>query len=458
MDDLFPETAPPTPAEPRILSVTELTRAVRALVEENLGRVWVQGEVCGHRRQSSGHQYFSLKDERCQVSCVLFHRPYQRLRQAEVCDGMAVQVRGDLTVYEARGQYQIVVDLVQPAGVGLLQARFEALKRRLEAEGLFEAARKRPLPKFPRRIGIVTSPTGAAIRDLLNILERRASWVEVIVNPVRVQGEGAGAEIAAAVREFNGKALRDLAPVDLIVVARGGGSAEDLWAFNDEGLARAIFESDIPVVSAVGHEIDFTIADFVADLRAPTPSAAAELIVPDATELKCHFSQIAGRLSRCLGGAFESARSRLAFLSRGTILREPRQRLMECLQRVDSLEDSLQQSCGTRLRAARQRLESLGAIVRQHRPDQVVRLRRQEVSECARRIGERLGATLIERRQRLTRIAALLRILSPQATLERGYSITLTEEGTIIRTAASANSGEKIVTRLRDGSLRSVVQ
>jgi exodeoxyribonuclease VII large subunit len=458
MDDLFPETAPPRPVELRMLTVTELTRAVRMLVEENLGQVWVQGEVCGHRRQSSGHQYFSLKDERCQVACVLFHRPNQNLRQPALCDGIAVQVRGDLTVYEARGQYQIVVDLVQPAGVGLLQAQFEALKRRLEAEGLFEQARKRPLPKFPRRIGIVTSPTGAAIRDLLNILGRRASWVEVVVNPVRVQGEGAAAEIAAAVREFNSEALRDIVSVDLIVVARGGGSAEDLWAFNDEGLARAIFESDLPVVSAVGHEIDFTIADFVADLRAPTPSAAAELIVPDATELKRHFSQITGRLSRCLGTALESARARLKFLSRGTILREPRQRLIESVQRVDSLEASLQQSARARLQAARQRLESQEAVVRQHRPDQVIRLRRQEVSEIARRIGERVGAALLERRQWLTRIATLHRILSPQATLERGYSITLTEEGTVIRTATSPKAGEKIVTRLRDGRIRSVVK
>ena len=234
---------------------------------------------------------------------MLFYRG--SLRQAALADGMQVQVRGDVTVYEARGQYQLNVQLVQPAGAGLLQAKFEALKRKLEAEGLFDAARKKPLPKFPAAIGIVTSPTGAAIRDILNILQRRAPWVRIVINPARVQGEGAAQEIAAAVREFNDFAGTGVPGVDVIVVCRGGGSAEDLWEFNEEIVARAIFQSAIPVVSAVGHEVDFTIADFVADLRAPTPSAAAELIAPDAVELQRRLSQIETRLRQEAADWFE---------------------------------------------------------------------------------------------------------------------------------------------------------
>src|SRR6266436_4473990 len=282
--DLFPKTA-------KVFTVAELTRAIRGTLETKFGAVWVQGEISNYKLHPSGHQYFTLKDQRAQIGCVIWRDTMAPPRQA-LADGNQVQVYGTVTVFEARGQYQLNVQILQPRGVGLLQAKFEALKRKLEAEGLFAQERKRPLPKFPRRIGIVTSPSGAAIRDMLNVLRRRAPWLQILINPVRVQGTGAAQEIAVAIREL-AKRSEAFAPLDLIVVTRGGGSIEDLWEFNEEIVARAIFHSAVPIVSAVGHEIDFTICDFVADLRAPTPSAAAELIVPDLVDLQ---RQIEGRM------------------------------------------------------------------------------------------------------------------------------------------------------------------
>src|SRR3989454_8429275 len=268
----------------KILTVAELTRAIRGVLETKFGAVWVQGEISNYKLHPSGHQYFTLKDQRAQIACVIWRDTMLPPRQPLI-DGAQVQAYGTVTVFEARGQYQFNVQILQPRGVGMLQAKFEALKRKLQAEGLFAPERKRPLPKFPRRIGIVTSPTGAAIRDMLNVLHRRAPWLQILISPVRVQGTGAAQEIAVAIREL---ALpnENFAPLDLIVVARGGGSMEDLWEFNEEIVARAIADVRVPVVSAVGHEIDFTICDFVADLRAPTPSAAAELIVPDIVDLR----------------------------------------------------------------------------------------------------------------------------------------------------------------------------
>src|SRR5215475_12048289 len=288
--DFFQQTA-------RVLTVSELTRSIRGTLETKFGAVWVQGEISNYKLHPSGHQYFTLKDQRAQISCVIWRDTMLPPRKhSELADGAQVQVYGTVTVFEARGQYQLNVQVIQPRGVGILQAKFEALKRKLEAEGLFAPERKRPLPKFPRRIGIVTSPSGAAIRDMLNVLRRRAPWLQILISPVRVQGTGAAQEIAVAIREL-ATPNEAFAPVDLIVVTRGGGSIEDLWEFNEEIVARAIFHSAVPIVSAVGHEIDFTICDFVADLRAPTPSAAAELIVPDMMDLRRQID----RCARALG-------------------------------------------------------------------------------------------------------------------------------------------------------------
>src|ERR1700676_1142685 len=290
-DDLFGDSA-------KVYSVGELTRAIRSTLETKFGAVWVQGEVSNYKLHPSGHQYFTLKDQRAQIACVIFRNTMPPFRQPLV-DGAQVQVYGNVSVFEARGQYQLSVQMLQPRGLGGLQAKFEALKRKLEAEGLVAAGRKRALPKFPRKIGIVTSQSGAAIRDILNVLKRRAPWLQMLINPGRVQGSGAAAEIAVAIREL-ATPNENWAMVDLIVVARGGGSIEDLWEFNEEIVARAIADVDVPIFSAIGHEIDFTIADFVADLRAPTPSAAAELIVPDIVDLRRRIEELGNCLQKCL--------------------------------------------------------------------------------------------------------------------------------------------------------------
>jgi len=368
---------------------------------------------------------------------------------------MLVHARGMLTVYEARGQYQLNVQLVQAAGAGLLAAKFEALKRKLAAEGLFDAARKRPIPRFPKAIGMVTSPTGAAIADMLNILHRRAPWIQILINPVRVQGAGAAAEIAAALTEFNSGALP---PVEVIVVARGGGSAEDLWEFNDEGVARAIFASNLPVVSAVGHEIDFTIADFVADLRAPTPSAAAELVAPDSDALARQFEQFRGAMERCTREALRNGASRLAYLQRSALFREPQARVRELAQQIDDTAERLARLMADRVAEQRRRLETVRSSLREHRPDQLLRIRRQELDALRERLlrggVQRLGAL----RGRLEHAGNLLRVLGPQSTLTRGYSITRTESGYIVRTVAQAPTGARLVTQLADGEVHSRVQ
>ena len=303
--DLFPQST-------KIFTVAELTRSIRGTLETKFGAVWVQGEISNYKLHPSGHQYFTLKDQRAQIACVIFRNAMPPFRQPLV-DGAQVQVYGNVSVFEARGQYQLSVQILQPRGLGVLQAKFEALKRKLEAEGLFAAERKRALPKFPRRIGIVTSPSGAAIRDILNVLKRRAPWLQILINPVRVQGSGAAAEIAVAIREL-ATPNENWAMVDLIVVTRGGGSIEDLWEFNEEIVARTITDVAIPIVSAIGHEIDFTIADFVADLRAPTPSAAAELIVPDIVDLRRRIEELSACLHKCLRNFVQHQKTRLRFL------------------------------------------------------------------------------------------------------------------------------------------------
>src|SRR5438874_8296141 len=320
MTELFPQAS-------KVFTVSELTRSIRGTLEAKFGAVWVQGEISNYKLHPSGHQYFTLKDQRAQISCVIWRDTMASPRQPLV-DGAQVQIYGTVTVFESQGKYQLRVEILQPRGVGMLQAKFEALKRKLEAEGLFATERKRPLPKFPRRIGIVTSPTGAAIRDLLNVLRRRAPWLQILINPVRVQGTGAAAEIAVAIREL-ATANENWLPVDLIVVARGGGSIEDLWEFNEEIVARTIVDVGVPIVSAIGHEIDFTIADFVADLRAPTPSAAAELIAPDIVDLRRRVDELAGSLYQYLRNFLAHQQTLLRFLSERALARELLKRMRD---------------------------------------------------------------------------------------------------------------------------------
>jgi exodeoxyribonuclease VII large subunit len=399
--DFFQQTS-------KVLSVSELTRSIRDALESRFGAVWVHGEISNYKLHPNGHQYFTLKDARAQIACVIWRGTMAPLRQPPT-DGTQVQIYGNVSVFEARGQYQLSVQILQPRGVGLLQAKFEALKRKLEAEGLFAAERKRALPKFPKRIGIVTSPSGAAIRDMLNVLRRRAPWLQILINPVRVQGTGAAQEIAVAIREL-AKPNESFAPVDLIVVARGGGSIEDLWEFNEEIVARTIASIEVPVVSAIGHEIDFTIADFVADLRAPTPSAAAELIVPDIADLQRRIEDLAGCLHKCVKNVFEHARTRLRFLSGRTLLRSLIARIREAQQQLDLTRESLH------------------------------RFVRQKIDNCA---------------QQLSRTQGILRVLGPDATLLRGYSLTTDDRGKIIRSVSAVRAKMKIRTRVSDGEFES---
>ncbi len=438
---------------PQIFSVTELTRSIRELIEGVIGEVWVEGEICNYRKQASGHQYFTLKDDRSQLACVLFYRPgFRSASNIPLRDGIQVQARGVMTVYEARGQYQLNVSLIQPAGEGLLAARFEALKRKLAAEGLFDAERKKPIPRFPKAIGVVTSPTGAVIRDMINVLHRRAPWISIIINPVRVQGAGAAAEVAAAVEEFNSGALP---PVDVIVVARGGGSAEDLWEFNEEIVARAIAASELPVVSAVGHEIDFSIADFVADLRAPTPSAAAELLAPDTAELLRRLGEMGSALHRLVQERIDRHRRDLAFISRSVLFREPRLRLDQVAQDLDVLSEALRRAVADRIASLKQRVTAAAGTLREHRPDQMLAMRRHQVEAVAGRLRILARQQMEKAGRRLEHSAALLRILGPQATLDRGYSITRNAAGEIIRSAAQVKPGDMLITRVADGDLES---
>src|SRR5438477_4526847 len=352
--DFFQQTS-------KVFTVSELTRQIRGTLETRFAAVWVQGEISNYKAHPRGHQYFTLKDQRAQIACVIWRETMIPPREA-IADGAQVQVYGNLSVFEARGQYQLSVQILQPRGLGLLQAKFEALKRKLEAEGLFAVERKRPLPKFPRRIGIVTSPSGAAIRDILNVLKRRAPWLEILINPVRVQGTGAAQEIAVAIRELAWPNENWL-PVDLIVVARGGGSIEDLWEFNEEIVSRAVFDSAVPIVSAVGLEIDFTICDFVADLRAPTPSAAAELIVPDVVDLQRQIERCARTLDRQLLN-----------------------RVRDAQQRLDHTRDTLQRCLAHKIEGYKRGLDEAVRMMQARSPVRDLMMRRHRFADLPRRL------------------------------------------------------------------------
>lgn len=458
----------------RVLSVSELTTQVKRLLEKQVGEIWVSGEITNFRAQASGHIYFTLKDAAAQLSCVLFRGATVStgVRQA-LQDGQKVILQGDVTVYEARGQYQLLVRAVELQGVGALQIAFEKLKQKLTAEGLFAQERKRPLPRFPKRIGLVTSPTGAAIRDVIHVIQRRNPALEIILAPCRVQGDGAAAEIAAAIRLLNefahtGEPLnRDIVEsdagstvqrfngstsLDLILVTRGGGSLEDLWAFNEESVARAIFESTLPVVSAVGHEIDFTISDFVADVRAATPSAAAEIITEDVFASR---EFVAGapalmrqRVGQQLARVQDDYRSVIERLARA----HPRRRLNEWLQRLDDLHGGL-------LRAAHQHLRE-GAVACRHlvqrllqsRPALQIRQQQELLKQHRRALREVARLGVREAQNRFSTAQARLRLLGPEQVLGRGYSITMdAATGDILRDAAVVKPAQKLKTRLNKG-------
>jgi exodeoxyribonuclease VII large subunit len=439
-----------------ILTVSELTRVVREILEGRIGEVWVEGEISNLRKQSSGHHYFTLKDDRAQIACVMFARSYGAQSRIPLSDGMQVQAYGRVTVYEARGQYQLIVQLIQPKGQGLLQAKFEALKRKLQAEGLFNTDRKRELPKFPRRVALVTSSSGAALHDMLNILKRRSPWLSILICPVRVQGEGAAAEISEMIDFISLRATEF--KVDLMMVARGGGSLEDLWEFNEESVARSIYRSRIPIVSAVGHEIDFTIADFVADLRAPTPSAAAELVVPDIFALQGDLVSRRSALDRLIRQALEIRRMHVRRLSEAPYFREPRRLIVERQQRVDQLEMRLLEIWKSVFQQRRSKIEKMMVLLSAFRPERWLQAKRGEVTGLEMRLRRIAASKLDFHKNQIAEITNFLRLLGPRQTLERGYSITLDGYGNVIRSIQALRVGDPIRTKLAEGDLTSVVQ
>ncbi len=439
----------------QVHTVSGLTALIRDSLEGRFSGVWIEGEISNHRLPGSGHHYFTLKDPFAQLACVFFKGSAARC-PVPLADGMRVQVYGNLSVYEARGQYQLVAQIVQTKGLGDLQAQFEALKRKLEAEGLFDTARKKPIPAFPTCIGIVTSPTGAAIRDMIHVLSRRAPWVRILIYPAKVQGEGASGEIAAGVRFFDAAdgAMRP----DLVIVARGGGSIEDLWAFNDEGLARAIAACSIPVMSGVGHEIDFTIADFVADRREPTPSAAAENAAPDGLALRRHLGRLREGLDARTVQSLAYFRRHVLSLRREVEAREPGRRLRSWMQTVDFLEERMERLVEARLQRVRAECEGAGRALVAVQPERVLVRGREAagslLGSMERAALHRLGGVS----HRLGSLGELMRSLSPDAVLKRGYSITTDVEGRPIMSPGQVRPGDRVRTRLAEGEIVSQVE
>lgn len=490
-------------AEPVLLTVSALTQLVRGAIKRQLpGTLYVIGQISNVSRPTGGHIYLTLTDEECEVRCVIWRSDAASLKFLPV-DGLEVIATGEVDVYEPRGQYQFYIRRLEPRGVGALELAFRQLKFKLEKEGLFDPGRKRPIPRIPGRIAVVTSPTGAAIRDILQTLERRFPCTTVFVYPVKVQGDGASGEIAEAIRRINASSAL-LGGIDVMIVGRGGGSLEDLWAFNEESVARAIHESGIPVVSAVGHEVDFTIADFVADLRAATPTAAAELVVPQLTDLFAALDTLAHRLSRTASRTLDAARNRLTVAERCEWFRDPLGRIGHRQQQLDEATSRLRLAISRRLTHHRANLHELEVRLTRVRPEVQLAQRRENISKLEHRLRWALGHSnlLLERRLagldlrlraaspahtveqaqpilgqlagRLTRamarylgdrasllsgIEARMAAGSHEAILNRGFTITRRkEDGRIVRSAADAVPGDELVTKTSSGEIESRVE
>ncbi|MFK0668394.1 exodeoxyribonuclease VII large subunit [Aeromonas salmonicida] len=434
--------------EQQVFTVTRLNSAVRMILEQDLGLVWLTGELSNLAMPSSGHWYFSLKDLGAQVRCAMFKGNNRRVAFRPQ-DGMQVLVQARVSLYEPRGDYQLIIESMQPAGDGVLALRFEELKRRLGAEGLFDEGRKRPLPREPRAVGLVTSATGAALHDMLTVLKRRAPDLPIFIYPTQVQGSAAIGQIVAAIALANRRA-----EVDVLIVGRGGGSLEDLWCFNEEVVARAIANSAIPVISAVGHEVDVTISDFAADLRAPTPSAAAELVAPDQSARAQRIAHLWQRLVQAMNRHQTAARHGFVLLQKRLDHQDPKRRLEQQSQRLDELSARLQQLLNQRLHQGERRLANLELRLQAKSPERLLAAgkRRHQLAQ------ERLHALIAKRQDqashRLAMLTARLDGVSPLATLGRGYSITRTQSGDVINRAAQVNAGQTLVTTLAEGHLQ----
>ncbi|MEE3632969.1 exodeoxyribonuclease VII large subunit [Pseudomonas sp. AL 58] len=427
-----------------VLTVSQLNGRARVLLEDVFSSIWVEGEISNLARPASGHIYFTLKDSGAQVRCALFRNNAARVRQA-LRDGLAVKVRGKVSLFEGRGDYQLILDTVEPAGDGALRLAFEALKEKLGAEGLFSSERKVALPAHPQRIGIISSPTGAVIRDIISVFRRRAPQVELTLIPTAVQGREAIGQIVRALQRA------DSLGFDALILARGGGSLEDLWCFNEEDVARAIAACVTPIVSAVGHETDVSISDFVADVRAPTPSAAAELLAPDSSDLQRRIDSLQRRLLLQMQNRLAHARLRVEGLSRR--LRHPGERLRQQAQRLDDLDMRLRRAFEQRLNQRRERLARLDTRLAAQHPGRTLALLKQRLDSLSERLPRAMREALKDRRQQLQATVQTLQVVSPLATLGRGYSILLDERGQAIRSASQTQNGQRLTARLGEGQL-----
>ena len=431
-----------------IYSVSRLNQTARKLLEQGLARIWLEGELSNIARPSSGHLYFTLKDSKAQIRGAMFSSR-NRLLRFKMEEGMQVVVRAKISLYEPRGDYQLIAEYMEEAGDGVLQRAYEALKLKLETEGLFDSTNKQPLPLLPKRIGVITSPSSAAIRDVVSVLKRRFPAIPVLVYPVPVQGKDAGREIAAMIKTA---AARN--ECDVLVLTRGGGSLEDLWAFNEEIVARAIFDCRIPLVSAVGHEVDFTIADFVADQRAPTPSVAAELVSPDKDEWLTRVSHLQTRSGRYIQQELIDRRQQLNWLNKRLQLRHPGQYLRQQVQRLDEFEQRIRLSIQSNFSNLRSSLHEKLARLKQATPGHRISRYALQQRGLLQRLNTATGILLEGRKQQLAAACRTLDAVSPLATLERGYAIvTRPDSNKIIRRTSDIKTGEQIETRLTDGRL-----
>jgi exodeoxyribonuclease VII large subunit len=442
------------PAQPDdIYTVSRLNHDARQLLERGLGRVWLMGEVSNFTRASSGHWYFSLKDERAQVRCAMFAQANRRAA-ISLKNGITVLARAQVSVYEPRGDYQLILEQVELAGEGLLRQRFEQLKQALMLEGLFDEDRKQPLPLWPRCIGVVTSPTGAAIRDILNILKRRAPAIPIIVYPVPVQGEQAAPAIAQMIQTADQRQ-----EVDVLIIARGGGSLEDLWAFNEEIVARAVSACTIPTISGVGHEIDVTICDGVADVRAPTPSGAAELCAPDQTQVLRQIEQLQSRLQHQIHQHLKQATIQLSHWVARLTREHPRERLLMHHQTLDELSNHLNRHMLYRLESERQRLTYLTQRLAAHTPTRHLNERQAQLQQLTERLKASVTQQLRTQQQKLSSLTRTLNAVSPLSTLDRGYSIVQSETGQVISSVQDITAQQSLNIRWKDGqALVSVIR
>lgn len=436
----------------RVWTIADLLSAARTALEREYVDIWVEGEISNYRPAESGHLYFTLKDGSSQLRVVMF-RSQARLLRFKPANGMQIIARGRLTIYEARGELQLSAEMLEPKGAGALQLAFEQLKAKLAAEGLFDPARKKPMPFMPRRIGIITSPRGAAIRDILNILRRRHESVHLLIFPAQVQGAAAPLEVAAGLRHFN-----RAGDVEVIIIARGGGSAEDLAAFNDEDLARAVAASNIPVISAVGHETDFTITDFVADLRAPTPSAAAELVIESKQRIDERVRSLHDRLSRAVRYRLVLLKGRLTELAQHASMVRISDHLNRRQQRLDELSYRMAATATGRLQRFRRRLENAQAGLRAHDLRRVLSASNRQLQSNQLRLDSGIRHLLAARNARLQRIQASLDALSPLRILDRGYALVFDVNGDLVKDAAQLSPGDELTARFARGSVAATVK